>query len=182
MTSKDTWTKTAWIKTESVPGANPPRSYLFVGGPEDGKRHAVPDGSPTYLFAHLSSGIRASDKPSASAVQSGRVVYKRLTIGNLYAGTKGPTHTVYVFSHVEGLLPETGAMIQFEGRTWYIDDLSMDKNGGGMWFRAHAGNYWHTLKLTARLVDLVYQWDLVAWTFKPGMTVTVNEERTVVAP
>lgn len=151
-------------------------TYLFIGGPEDGKRYAVPEGATSFVFAILAPWTAFSAKAAYASpyVNEGRAEYVRYTIGSTHL------HTVFVFTRISGLRPEPGAKIMFEGRVWSIDDIRMDAGWGGAWLRAVAGTYQHTRKLEARLIDLVYTWELEAWTFKPGTTVHVNEERYVV--
>lgn len=152
-------------------------TYLFVGGPADGKRYTVPEGATSFVFAILAPWTAFSAKVAYASpyVNEGRAEYVRYTIGS------PQLHTVFVFTGVSGLRPEPGAKIAFEGRLWGIDDIRLDKGWGGAWFRAVAGTKQHTLRLDARLADIVYTWELEAWTFRPGTTIRVNEERYVVA-
>jgi len=162
------------------------KGFLFIGGPADGQRIVVPDSiSSTYYVPFLAPwerGITLSE--TQAQISTGRAVYLRLNVGSaeLLAGMKwqGPQYTIYVFSHVEGLTPDFGATITFEGRPWRFERIDWELNSAH--FIARSGTYQHDPRMGGVFSDLTYVWDLEAWTLKKGAVVYIYEKRVVVAP
>jgi len=170
---------------ETYYGKNEPTSYLFVGGPANGKQIAILDGGTSYAFSVLSPiswTVRPMHEASAISMPSiGEAVYVRMTLA---APNSMERQVVYVFSGVRGLQPEYGAKVLFEGLTWIIDDVKSDAvfgTGITQWFQARRSNSYpmNRSMLTGKLSDLAYQWATETWTFKKGAVVQIDETRTV---
>ncbi len=157
-------------------------TYLFIGGPADGKTYDLsPSIGTEYHFAYSPPfAFSASSMPLPMGYMNvGRAVYMRHKIGVDHVNRpSAATYTVYVFSHIDGLVAnDLNAKIMFESRIWRIKDIRW--NNGETSVRAVAQDN-HQAVLEGSLFDLAYQFELDAWTFKKRSVIYVNETRTVV--
>lgn len=157
-------------------------AFRFIGGPKDGEYLALQDAPSQYVFpiSPFSATVWTLSMHASAYAQVGRAVYLRHKLAvNPSNGQPLQEYTVYVYSHVEGLVPtDPGQKVLFESRTWFIDSISWMPMGAR--FQARSRESSSRAYISGAVDALYYKWDVDAWAFKSKSVVEVDETRTVV--